>query len=469
MLLSVLIPLYNEDEWVGESLRRVLTAPLPPDMAMEIVVVDDASTDHSASVVQEMQSRYPGQIRFVQHLINLGKGAAIRTAISHATGDFCIFQDADLEYSPADYVRLLEPLVSGEADCVYGSRFATSERRRVLYYWHSVANRWLTTLCNMISGLNLTDMETCYKAFRTSLLKSIPIRAQRFGIEPEITIKIAQRQARVFEVPISYDGRTYEEGKKIGLKDALEAVFVMLRFGLFRDIYRDSGPEILDVLANAPRFNRWMADTIRPFLGSRVMEIGAGIGNLSMQLARGASRYVATDIDHEHLARLYTRLRHRANTEIYECDLEHPEHFGTFEGVMDSAICLNVLEHVRDDLMGLRNIYSVLAPGGRAVVLVPEGMSVYGTLDEVLGHYRRYSAAELRSKMEQTGFRVERILEFNRPARPAWYVNGQLLKKRTFNRFQIAVFDRLVWLWRKIDHSLPWPPVSIIAVGVRED
>jgi glycosyltransferase involved in cell wall biosynthesis len=469
LLLSVLIPLYNEDEWIGECLRRVLAAPLPPEMGMEIVVVDDASTDQSARVVQEMQSRFPGQIRFVQHLINLGKGAAIRTAISHAAGDFCIFQDADLEYSPTDYIRLLEPLVSGEADCVYGSRFATSERRRVLYYWHSVANRWLTTLCNMISGLNLTDMETCYKAFRTSLLKSIPIRTQRFGIEPEITIKIAQRQARVFEVPISYDGRTYEEGKKIGLKDALEAVFVMLRFGLFRDIYRDSGPEILDVLANAPRFNRWMADTIRPFLGPRVMEIGAGIGNLTVQLARGASRYVATDIDHEHLARLYTRLRHRSNTEIYECDLEHPEHFGAFEGAVDSAICLNVLEHVRDDLTGLRNIYSVLAPGGRAVVLVPEGMSVYGTLDEVLGHYRRYSAAELRSKMEQTGFRVERILEFNRPARPAWYVNGQLLKRRTFNRFQIAVYDRLVWLWRKIDHSLPWPPVSIIAIGVRED
>ncbi|HSM78276.1 MAG TPA: class I SAM-dependent methyltransferase, partial [Bryobacteraceae bacterium] len=308
-----------------------------------------------------------------------------------------------------------------------------------------------------------------YKAFRTSLLKSIPIRSSRFGVEPEITIKVAQRQARVFEIPINYDGRTYDEGKKIGLKDAFEAILVMLRFALTRDIYHDAGPEILDVLANAPRFNRWMAETIRPFLGPRVMEIGAGIGNLSVQLVRGTARYIATDVDNEHLARLYTRLRHRASTEIYGCDLEQAEHFTRFAGSLDAAVCLNVLEHVRDDLAGLTNIYSVLAPGGRAIILVPEGMAVYGTLDEVLGHYRRYSAAELRSKMEQAGFRVERILQFNRAARPAWFVNGRLLRRRTFSRFQIALYDRLVWLWRRIDAVLPWAPVSLIAIGVRDN
>ena len=469
LLLSVLVPLYNEEDWIAECLRRVLAAPLPPGLDLEVIVVDDASTDASARIVEEMRNSDPTRIQLIQHLINLGKGAAIRTAIARAGGDFCIFQDADLEYSPSDYPRMLEPLISGEADCVFGSRFVTVGRRRVLYYWHSVANRWLTTVCNMISGLNLTDMETCYKAFRTSLLKSIPIRSSRFGVEPEITIKVAQRQARVFEIPINYDGRTYDEGKKIGLKDAFEAILVMLRFALTRDIYHDAGPEILDVLANAPRFNRWMAETIRPFLGSRVMEIGAGIGNLSVQLVRGTARYIATDVDNEHLARLYTRLRHRASTEIYGCDLEQAEHFTRFAGSLDAAVCLNVLEHVRDDLAGLANIYSVLAPGGRAIILVPEGMAVYGTLDEVLGHYRRYSAAELRSKMEQAGFRVERILQFNRAARPAWFVNGRLLRRRTFSRFQIALYDRLVWLWRRIDAVLPWAPVSLIAIGVRDN
>jgi SAM-dependent methyltransferase len=467
--LSVLVPLYNEEEWILASLNRVLAAPLPVGFDLEIIVVDDASSDGSAGLVKELAAQYPDVVKLVSHQRNQGKGAAIRTAIEHATGDFCIFQDADLEYSPEDYPRLLEPLIEGEADCVFGSRFATVGKRRVLYFWHSVANRALTTMCNMISGLNLTDMETCYKAFRTSLLKSIPLRSKRFGIEPEITIKVAQRQVKVYEVPISYYGRTYDEGKKIGLKDAFSAIGTMLRFGVVRDIYLDRGPEILDILANAPRFNRWMADTIRPFLGPRVIELGAGIGNLSAQLVRGRERYVATDIDAEHIARLTNRLQHRTNSEVHHCDLECPADFAPFAESLDAAVCLNVLEHVRDDLTGLANIRSVLVPGGRAIILVPEGMSSFGTLDEVLGHYRRYSERELREKMEHNGFHVERILRFNRAARPAWHVNGRYLRRRTFSRFQIAVYDHLVWLWRRIDRILPWPPTSIIAIGVKRD
>src|ERR1039458_1290506 len=282
MLLSVLVPLFNEEEWVTEALSRVLNAPLPPHIDLEIIVVDDASTDDSASLVEEFCGLYPSKVRLIRHEKNTGKGGAIQTAIAQARGDFCLFQDADLEYSPNDYTRMLQPLLNGTADCVYGSRFMTVGERRVLYFWHSVANKLITGLCNMISGLNLTDMETCYKATRTSLLQSIPLRSKRFGIEPELTIKLAQRQVAIVETPISYYGRTYDEGKKIGLKDAFQAVGVMLRYGLVRDIYREKGPEILDVLANAPHFNRWMADTIRPYLGKRTMELGAGIGNLSL-------------------------------------------------------------------------------------------------------------------------------------------------------------------------------------------
>jgi SAM-dependent methyltransferase len=469
VLLSVLVPLYNEEDYVAESLTRVLKAPLPASLDLEIIVVDDGSTDESVLRVERLQELYPGTIRLIRHQINKGKGAAIQTAIEQAQGEFCLFQDADLEYSPSDYPHLLEPLLSGAADCVYGSRFITTGQRRVLYYWHSVANKMITGLCNMISGLNLTDMETCYKAFRTSLLKSIPLRSNRFGIEPEVTVKLAQRQARIFETPISYYGRTYDEGKKIGLKDAFQAVAVMLRYGFFRDIYRDKGPEILDILSNAPRFNKWMADTIRPYLGPRIMELGAGIGNLSSQLVKGRSRYLATDIDEEHLSRLHTRLQYRQNVEVGYCDLEKPADFEPFHDSFDAVVCLNVLEHVENDPLGLANIRSVLVPGGRALILVPEGMSVYGTLDVVLGHYRRYSETELRSKMEQAGFHVDRILKFNRITRPAWFVNGRIFKKRTFSRFQIATFDSLVWLWRKLDVVLPWGPTSIIAVGVKKE
>jgi glycosyltransferase involved in cell wall biosynthesis len=465
--LSILVPLYNEEEWIAEALERVIHAQLPDNLEREVIVVDDGSTDGSANEVERLRQRYPSVVRLLRHEINSGKGAALQTAIKHATGELSIFQDADLEYSPTDYPHLLRPLLAGIADAVYGSRFLAVEERRVLYYWHSVANKALTGLCNMVSGLNLTDMETCYKAFRTSLLKSIPIRCRRFGIEPEITIKLAQRRARVFETPVSYYGRTYDEGKKIGLKDAFRAVGVMIRFGLFTDVYYDRGPEILDVLSNAPRFNRWMADTIRPYLGPRTLELGAGIGNLSIQLIRGRQQYLATDIDEEHLSRLRTRLQFRRNVAVGHCDLTVPADFERLKESFDSVVCLNVLEHIENDRLGLSNIRSVLVTGGRAIILVPEGMSVYGTLDEVLGHFRRYSEAELRSKLEQSGFRVEQILRFNKVTRPAWFVNGRLLRKRTFSRFQIAVFDSLVWLWRRLDAVIPWKPTSIIAVAVK--
>jgi SAM-dependent methyltransferase len=466
-LLSILVPLYNEAEFIQTVLKRILIAPLPDRLRREIIVADDASTDGSAELVEAVVERYPGLIRLIRCPQNRGKGAAIRTALEHATGDFCLIQDADLEYDPGDYPQLLEPLLDGSADVVFGSRFLSSGRRRVLYYWHSVANHALTTLCNIISNLNLTDMETCYKAFRTPLLQSIPLRSDRFGFEPEITIKIAKRQARVYEVPISYNGRTYEEGKKIGLKDAFQALWVMLRFWITDDLYKDPGAEILDAFSAAPRFNRWMADTIRPYVRERVLEIGAGMGNLTRALARGRKRYIASDIDSEHLSRLQSRLRHYLNIETRACDLSKPADFGPLAEAVDTVICLNVLEHVQDDLGALRNIYTALSPGGRAIVLVPCGQEIFGQLDVILGHYRRYSEAQLRGLLEQAGFEVERVLHFNRVSRPGWYVTGKLAKRSRLSRFRLKIFDRLVWLWRRIDRFMPWKPTSLIAIAAK--
>src|SRR6266852_1500283 len=436
-------------------------------MDREIIVVDDGSTDGSAEVADEMARAHPNSIRVIRHERNQGKGAAIRTAVDQARGDFCVIQDADLEYDPREYRRLLKPLVEGNADVVYGSRFMIVGERRVLYFWHAVANRILTELTNLFADLKLTDMETGYKAFHTSLLKSIPIRSQRFGIEPELTLKLARRQVRIYETPISYYGRTYEEGKKIGFKDAIEAIYVILRYSRTKDIYKDEGAETLHALSGAPRFNRWMADTIRPYVGERVLEIGAGIGNLTRALIPRRKRYVATDIDPEHLARLTTRFQHRPNLLIRYCDLSRPNDFADLGASMDSVVCLNVLEHVEDDMQGLRNIHSVLKPGGRAIILVPHGQEIFGTLDVALGHYGRYGHAELKGKMEQVGFRVERILDFNRISRPPWYVSGRILKRTTLGSGQMKLFDRFVWLWRMLDSYLPWPPTSIIAIAVK--
>lgn len=463
--LSVLVPLFNEEEFVSTLLERVIAAPLPPGLELEVIVADDGSTDSSLEEVEEVRAKYPGVIRLLRSERNEGKGAALRRAIREAKGDFAIIQDADLEYNPKEYSRILAPLIDGRADVVYGSRFMVAGERRVLYFWHSLANHLLTGMCNVFADLNLTDMETCYKAFRTSLLKSIPIRSQRFGFEPEITIKLAKRQARIYETPISYNGRTYEEGKKIGLKDAFEAFWVILKSSLSGDIYVDKDKATLDAFSSAPNFNRWIADTIQPYLGKHILEIGAGIGNLTRVLVTRRKRYFATDLESEHLERLRVRLSGRPNLETALLDASRAEDFQPFCGQVDTVVCLNVLEHIKDDRGALRSIHGALQNGGRAIILVPEGQRIFNSLDKELGHWLRYSEDQLRSRMAEAGFVVEAMLRFNRISRPGWWLNGTILKRRTISRSQLKNFDRMVWLFRRLDAYLPWSPTSIIAVG----
>ncbi|NBO93284.1 MAG: glycosyltransferase family 2 protein [Planctomycetia bacterium] len=220
--LSVVIPVYNEERWIREVLRRILATEIP----MEIIIVDDCSKDGTRDILKTLTDPI---YKVIFQEKNQGKGAALRRGFAEATGDVVVVQDADLEYDPAEYNRLLQPILENKADAVFGSRFI-GEKHRVLYYWHSVANGWLTTLSNWFTNLNLTDMETCYKVFRREIIQGMTLRSNRFGFEPEVTAKLARRRptVRIFEVPISYAGRTYEEGKKIGLKDAFTALFCIL-------------------------------------------------------------------------------------------------------------------------------------------------------------------------------------------------------------------------------------------------
>jgi glycosyltransferase involved in cell wall biosynthesis len=227
--LSVVIPVYNEERWVREIVRRVRDVQIPK----EVILVDDCSRDGTRKILEEEIAKLP-DCRVVYHDVNQGKGAALRTGFKHATGDVVVVQDADLEYDPAEYPRLLQPIIDGKADVVYGSRFIGDDHR-VLYYWHSVANKGLTTLSNFFTNLNLTDMETCYKVFRREVIQGINLKSNRFGFEPEVTAKVAKKRNptwRIYEVPISYSGRTYEEGKKIKLKDAFSALYCIIRFWL---------------------------------------------------------------------------------------------------------------------------------------------------------------------------------------------------------------------------------------------
>jgi glycosyltransferase involved in cell wall biosynthesis len=227
MKLSVVMPVYNERATVREVIGRVLAVPID----IELLCIDDGSSDGSREILAELQQKHP-QVRALLQSRNMGKGAALRRGIQEATGDFVIIQDADLEYDPTEYPQLLEPLIQGRADVVFGSRFLGGGPHRVLYFWHSVGNWFLTLLSNCFTNINLTDMETCYKVFRREVIQAIPLEEDRFGFEPEITVKVARRKLRIYEVGISYSGRTYEEGKKIGWKDGVRALYCLVKYSL---------------------------------------------------------------------------------------------------------------------------------------------------------------------------------------------------------------------------------------------
>ncbi|HYU32896.1 MAG TPA: glycosyltransferase [Thermoanaerobaculia bacterium] len=464
--LSVVIPVYNERFLVRELVQRVLAVEIPGVRELEVVIVDDGSKDGTRDILREIAADHPESIRYIEHAQNGGKGAALRTGIAHTTGDLVVFQDADLEYDPRDYARLVRPFLEDGADVVYGSRFLPSDRRRVLYHRHSVGNRFLTGLSNWFTDLDLTDMETCYKMFRAPLLKSIPIRSNDFAIEPEITAKIAKRECRVFEVPISYLGRTYREGKKIGWKDGFKALRAMTKYWLMDDLYAEDeyGSHILHSLERAQRFNRWMADSIAPHVGARVLEIGAGIGNITSWLLP-RDLFVASDINPHYLHYLRNFSLGKPYLQVDRIDLEDPACFTPWQGQFDTVVCLNVLEHVRDPLLSLRNIASALEPGGRLVLYVPQGQSLYSSLDEVLGHRCRYSREMLTEELSATGFAVESFRDFNHFAIPGWWLNGKLLKRRHFSRFQLKIFNMVVPAVRRLDALVPGRGLGIIAVA----
>lgn len=440
MKLSIIIPVYNEFLTLKEIVQRVRAVDIPK----EIILVDDASTDGTQNLFPELQ---PLVDLIVSHDKNQGKGAAIRTGLQHVTGDYVVIQDADLEYDPQEYHKLLEPLLQDKADVVYGSRFLSGQAHRVLYFWHSVGNRFLTLVSNMLTNLNLSDMETCYKMFRSDVLKDIRIEQNRFGFEPEITGKLAKRNVRFYEVGITYHGRSYEEGKKIGWKDGLHALYCILKYS--RGRYREIGKATLHVLSEFEHYNKWLFKQLHSYLGNRILEIGSGIGNISKYLTNH-ELLILSDINKHYLDILQKKFGNHHNISVEYYDMTQDASAFT-QRQIDTVICLNSLEHIDKDDKAIENFFRILIPSGRLVALVPAHPFLFNPIDEYLGHYRRYSLKQFCGELSQKGFRIEHAQYLNRLGAIGWFISGNVLRAKTIKSRHISIHKLLMPLMKLLD------------------
>jgi glycosyltransferase involved in cell wall biosynthesis len=461
--LSVLMPVYNEVRTLRTIVHRVLNAPV--DIDIELVIVDDGSTDGSPELIAVLARDEP-RITFWFHDENQGKAAAIRTAIKIMTGDLALIQDADLEYNPSDYPALLEPMLEGVADAVFGSRFLSGRYRRVLYYWHTLGNQLLTLLCNVLNDVNLTDMETGYKLIRADILRDIPLTSNGFALEPELITKLARWDLRLYEVPVSYQGRTYAEGKKIGVKDLFAALWALVNYRfLSRRFTTREGFLILQSVRRARGFNRWVYRQLAPYVGQRVLEAGSGIGNLTEQLL-DCERLACVDAEPFYIERLSQRHGHLSNLSFHEADLcELHRCKDLRKAKLDTIVCINVLEHIEDDAKVLQNFFQLLRPGGHALLLVPADPRLYTGVDKALGHFRRYTTDSLTFKLKEAGFEVLESRGFNRLGSLGWYVSGKLLKRTTLSAGQMKLYDWLLPAAKLVERLPLLPHLSVIAVG----
>ncbi len=464
-LLSVIVPCYNERATVRELLSRVRDV----DVDKEIIVIDDQSTDGSRDIVAALAQEWPELRHFIQPT-NQGKGAAIRRGIEMARGDLIVIQDADLEYDPEEYPKLIKPILDGHADVVFGSRFE-GYPRRVMLYWHTLGNKLLTFLSNMTTNLNLTDMETCYKVFRREVIQSLHLKSNRFGFEPEVTAKVAKRGYRVYEVPISYHGRDYWEGKKINWKDGLSALWSIFKYGVFVDVSSEpQGYLTVRRKDRLARYNRWVWNRISGHVGDRVLELGAGTGSMTRFLY-GRSLVIAADREQGYVDRLRNAFRRRPGVEVEWIDPDGSrfDSEALRARQLDTVLLVNVLEHLEDDQLALSRAFEILVPGGKAVIYSPADPDIYGPLDIGVGHRRRYALEDLERGLSNAGFAIVDTGHQNVIGRAGWLLNSQILRRRNLPSAQSKFFDRLVPLFRWIDGRNPRKGLSVIAVGQKPE
>ena len=354
---------------------------------------------------------------------------------------------------------------------MYGSRFLGGGARRVLYFWHTIGNRLLTLASNMFTNLNLTDMETCYKMFRREVVQSMTIESRRFGIEPEITAKVARRGYRIYEVPISYYGRTYEEGKKIGLKDAFSALWTIVRHAVREaEDPKNVGHVTLARMGKLEPYNRWLADRFAKALGPARARDRRRVRQHDAPPRRRRELIVASDLDPVALEYLRGTFRDEPSIRVasYRFPLQPGERQELERLSLDTVVCLNVLEHIEDDVSTLADLLAILQPGGRLVLIVPAHARLYSSLDVHLRHFRRYEKAELEQKIRDAGFALEDCRFLNRPGVFGWYVNGRVLRRRVLPRGQLSLFKLVLPLLRSEETNPPSWGLSLLAIARKD-
>ena len=456
--LSVLMPVYNESRTLRTIVQRVLASPV--DCEIELVCVDDCSRDNSLEILRELAA-HDGRIKVIAQPVNMGKGKAIRTAIDNMSGDIGIIQDADLEYDPEDYPRVIRPLLDGKADAVFGSRFASSEVRRVLFFWHALGNRVLTMVSNMANDLNLTDMETCYKAVRGDVLKRLRLTSDRFGLEPELTARLAQWGARIYEVPISYHGRTYAEGKNIGWRDGVEALWLIFKFRFLDTRATDEASVVTrQSLGRATRFRKWSFERFGDHLGQRVIEVNAGPGHSTSHLI-DREMLLVTDTDPVHVETLRRRFGRLENVDVRLHDFQihstEPDGF-------DTAVLFDGLQRAAEPKTLLESVAEAIESGGKVLIQVPADPQLFGETDRAAGHVRRFDRGEVEDLVRAAGLQLVMLEPFNRLGVVGWRLqNG--LGSGGISPASARVFDLMVPLAKRLDSAGIGSGLSWLAVA----
>lgn len=444
MKLSIIIPVYNEVNTILEVIKRVKETPFDK----EIIIVDDNSSDGTTDLLRSLNE---DNIKTLLNDKNRGKGFAIRRALNYVTEDIVIIQDADLEYYPDEYGNLIEKITQGKADVVYGTRFLGAHR--VFYFYHYLGNLFINLIANIILNTNLTDLMTGYKAFRANVIKKLTLEADGFGIEAEITAEVFKRRYRVYEVPISYEGRTYEEGKKIKWTDFFSCLYWLLK-AAFRGI--DVAEDTLLKMVMMKNNNRWTFAKIKPFLGRKVLELGSGIGTFSKYLIEKGREVTLTEINKEYSDYLKKRFISNPWIKILNIDICDMD-VALGSNKYDTIVGINILEHINDDIGIIKKIKQVITPSGKFLLVVPAHKKLFGEFDRKLGHFRRYSKKDLEEKLKAEDFIIERMEYMNFLGAIGWFIEYKLLKRKRMPQITIWFADKIIPIINLIEKFIKFP------------